>query len=181
MVQELDLSIRELEIKDISFIADYWLLSPSEHLESMGVDLNKVPTKTGLINYLKSQIATPNDKKESFALIWEVGGVPIGHSNVNELVFGQTGKMHLHIWSQEYRKKGIGLTLLKMSLPFYFNELKLEELICEPFASNLAPNKTLNKIGFKFIKKYRTTPGSLNFEQEVNQWSLSKKDFLKLN
>ena len=79
------------------------------------------------------------------------------------------------------RRKGIGLELLKMSIPYYFKQLNLKELICEPFADNPAPNKTLGKIGFEFIKKYRTVPGSLNFEQEVNQWRLTKEDYLKLN
>ncbi len=34
------------------------------------------------------------------------------------------------------------------------------------------PNWTLPKIGFCLVKTYTTTPGFLNFEQEVNQWEM---------
>ena len=44
----------------------------------------------------------------------------------------------------------------------------LENLYCEPYALNLAPNGTLLKLGFKLVKQYETTPGSINFYQKVN-------------
>lgn len=81
--------------------------------------------------------------------------------------------MHLHLWNTNTRQKGIGTKLVKKSLPFFFNNLKLQTLYCEPYVLNIAPNKTLEKVGFKFDKKYITTPGSINFEQEVNRWFMS--------
>jgi RimJ/RimL family protein N-acetyltransferase len=174
---KLDLSVRVLEIKDISSIADYWLLSSPKYLKSLGVDLTKVPSRDALTDYLTNQIKAVIEEKKSYALVWELNGKAIGHSNVNELKYGETAKMHLHLWNQEFRNIGIGFELLKMSIPFYFNELRLKELICEPFADNPAPNKTLSKLGFKFITKHTIIPGSLNFEQEVNQWRLIREDF----
>jgi RimJ/RimL family protein N-acetyltransferase len=88
--------------------------------------------------------------------------------------------MHLHLWKSKNRKKGIGTELVRKSIPFYFENFKIEKLICEPYALNPAPNKTLEKIGFEFIKKYRTIPGSLNFEQDVNRWELTKEKFESL-
>jgi len=41
--------------------------------------------------------------------------------------------------------------------------------------------KVLKKIGFTFVKKHTTIPGSLNFEQEVNRWKLTKEMFKKIN
>ena len=72
----------------------------------------------------------------------------------------------------------MGRQLVKLSLPFFFNLLHLERIWCEPYALNPAPNRTLEKVGFSFVKRYTTIPGSLNFEQEVNRWVLEREDFL---
>jgi len=172
---ELDaLNVRVIEDRDISKIADYWLLSDPEFMVSMGVDLDKLPSREGLSNMLRQQIETPIEEKMAYALIWELNGKAIGHSNVNGIEFGKQATMHLHLWNSNERRKGMGTELLKKSLPFYFNDLKLKTLWCEPYALNPAPNKTLEKVGFTFIKRYTTVPGSLNFEQEVNQWRMDK-------
>jgi hypothetical protein len=42
---------------------------------------------------------------------------------------------------------------------------------------NPAPNKTLEKIGFTFIKSHTCVPGYLNFEQEVNRWEMTHETF----
>lgn len=85
--------------------------------------------------------------------------------------------MHLHMWDRSNRKKGLGTELLRTSIPFFFENLKLKTLWCEPFAKNPAPNHTLLKIGFKFIKKYETTPGPINLLQEVCQYKMTKNRF----
>jgi len=77
------------------------------------------------------------------------------------------------------RKQGLGEQLVKKSLPFYFNNLNLKTLICQPLATNQAPNKTLEKVGFKFVKKHTTIPGLLNYLQEVNMWQLTLQNFNK--
>jgi len=164
------LSVRELQVEDIPHIIDYWLKSDDEYLISLGVDLKRLPTRDGMTNFLTNQISTPFKEKMSYALIWCLDGEAIGQ---------QSAKMHLHLWNTENRHKGIGTFLIKKSLPFFFENLKLKELWSEPYALNPAPNKTLEKIGFEFQKKYTTIPGSINFEQEVNQWKLTKEQFKK--
>ena len=181
MNESTKISVREIESRDIDLIADYWLKSDSEFLVSMGVDLDKLPTREGLTKMLTEQINSPIDNKKSFALIWELNGKQFGHSNVNEIEFGKQATMHLHLWHSDNRKKGMGTELVKKSIPFYFEKLKLETLFCEPYSLNPAANKTLKKVGFEFEKKYKTIPGSLNFEQEVNRWKLTKIKYEKLN
>ena len=85
--------------------------------------------------------------------------------------------MHLHLWDSTLRRKGIGTELVKKSVAVFFEKLKLERLICEPYALNPAPTKTLERVGFTFEKEYETTPGSLSFRQKVNRWKLDKLDF----
>lgn len=174
------LKVRDLTIEDIGLIANYWLNSDEDHLTGMGVDLNKLPTRNGLTKMLTDQINLPDSEKESMALVVELNGKPIGHCNVNGITYGEDATLHLHLWNSNNRKQGIGTTMVLKSLTVFFDKLKLKTIWCEPFALNPAPNKTLLNIGFKFIKRYKTIPGSLNFEQEVNRYKLTKEQFEKL-
>ncbi len=173
MEYRTELRVRELESVDIDLIMDYWFSADKEYLEQMGADINKLPSKIQFRKMLLEQLKLPLPEKKSYALIWELNGKPIGHSNVNNIKYGRQATMHLHLWEVGNRKRGLGTELIKKSLSFYFGNLKIKTLICEPYALNTAPNKTLNNVGFDFIKKYRTFPGSLNFEQEVNRWELT--------
>lgn len=172
-------TVREIELRDLDLLADYWLKSDADFLINMGVDLNKLPTRKMLINMLSEQLNLSYDEKKSYALIWEHNGGQIGHSNVNNIKFGKEATMHLHIWNQKNRMKGIGVELINESLKYYFNKLQLKKIICEPYALNPGPNRTLEKVGFHFVKEYETIPGSLNFLQYVNRWELSKENYLK--
>jgi len=171
------LNVREMRITDISLIADYWFLSDPDFLVRMGVDLKKMPVRKDFEEMLEQQINTRMEEKAAYALIWEAGNLPVGHSNINNIIFGNVANMHLHLWKPEFRRKGIGTTLVRKSLSSYFNNFHLKQLICEPRAINLAPNKTLEKAGFTFEKTYLTIPGKINFEQEVNRWVLTKLQF----
>jgi len=168
------LHVRELEQKDIALIADYWFNADDDYLTGMGVDTNLMPTREQFIAKLQEQLALPYLQKRAYALIWEFNGEPIGHSNLNPVTYGEEGSMHLHIWSSGIRKRGHGQEFIRLSLPFYFENMALEKITCEPYALNPAPNKLLSKAGFTFIKEYVTRPGAITFEQPVNRWEILK-------
>ena len=146
----------------------------------MGVDIQKQPDRKGLTHMLLEQIQTAYKDKAAYATIWQQGEEAIGHCNVNGIKYGEQAFVHLHIWASELRQKGMGEILVKKSLPYFFENLALKNLFCQPYAKNPSPNKTLEKIGFEFVKTYRTIPGSLNFEQEVNMWVLTKEKYQKI-
>ena len=143
----------------------------------MGVDVTKLPTKVEWINILSEQLHQSYKEKKSYCIIWQVNGKQVGHSNVNRIIFGQDAFMHLHIWTHEIRRKGYGEKFIKKTLPYFFDNLHLKKLYCEPYALNAAPNNTLKKVGFEFVKEYVTIPGWLNFEQPVNLWELTNENF----
>jgi hypothetical protein len=63
---------------------------------------------------------------------------------------------------------------VRQSVEIYFQLLALERLLCEPNAFNMAPNRTLQKAGFQYVKTHMTVPGPLNFHQAVTQWVVEK-------
>ena len=44
-MSELILSVREIQEQDIEPITNYWLSSSPAFMQSMGVDINKIPNK----------------------------------------------------------------------------------------------------------------------------------------
>jgi len=174
------LSVRELNRNDVDFIIDYWLNASEAFLLGMGADIAKVLSRKDWEKLLAEQLSQPYHEKKSYCIIWLLNNEPVGHSNVNKIKFGEEAYMHLHLWKADERQKGMGAALVKMSLPFFFSNLQLKKLHCEPYALNPAPNKTLEKIGFHFIKEHITIPGMLNFEQPVKLWELSVDHYNKL-
>lgn len=174
------MTVREMIKSDISLIINYWLNSDEAHLSGMGVDVSKLPTEEQFLTYLSAQLELPIDEKQSYCVIWEKDGIPVGHSNTRPTVFGQDASMHLHLWEKESRSRGLGYQFIKLTLPYYFNNLQLKYLYCEPYALNPAPNKTIEKAGFELEREQITVPGAFNFEQATKRWCMSHEKFERL-
>ena len=168
------LSARELEHGDIERIADYWTTASRELLRAMGVDPAKLPRRGEFVAMLEHQLDLPLEERQAYGTIWEVDGEPVGHCNVNRIVFGREAYMHLHLWHEGRRHRGLGPQLIRCSLPWFFSRLELEDLYCEPYALNAAPNRALEKAGFDFVQEYTTIPGTINFVQRVRRWHMSR-------
>jgi RimJ/RimL family protein N-acetyltransferase len=179
-MEQPHLTVRAMQHHDIDRIVQYWMNSDPAFLQSMGVDLNKLPTREQFTNMLAGQLELPVADKRSFCIIWEVDGKAAGHCNTNPTVFGKEAFMHLHLWNSTTRQNGLGYRLVQMTLPLFFEQLLLRTLYCEPYALNTAPNKTLEKLGFQLEKEYTTIPGPLNFEQPVKRWYMSRERFEQL-
>lgn len=173
----MNLSVREMEKSDIKLIVDYFINADSEFLKAMGADKSKLPKRSEWIKKLNREFEKPNEQKEFYYIIWLLDNQPTGHSNINNIDFGQTATMHLHLWKSDSRKSGLGFEFLNRTIPLYFKNFNLENLICEPYSKNIAPNKILKKVGFEFIREYETIPGWINFLQTVNSYEMTKERF----
>ena len=176
MKQE-ELSVRPWQIEDFESIIDYFLQSGRGFLFNMRIDISKLPSRNDWLKIMSSDFCRVPEKKQFYYIMWLLDGKAIGHSNINKIVFGEEAYMHLHVWDESKREKGIGLTFLKKTLPHYFNTFHLKALYCEPYALNPAPNKALEKLGFDFIKSYDTMPGWINLYQTVNRWCMTEEKF----
>lgn len=140
----------------------------------MGVDLNKMPGREQWMQLLQEQLNASYEQKHSYCMIREADGKPIGQSNVNRIIFGEEAYMHLHIWYASTRRMRLGSELIKMALPYFFKNLQLKKICCEPYPLNPAPNKSLARAGFESTREYITVPGALNFEQPVYHWEINR-------
>ena len=172
-------NIRELGAKDVDPIIRYFLQADHGFLREMGVEPKKLPHADDWRSLMLEDLDRSRPHKKFYYLIWELEGCPVGHSNINKIIFGNEAYLHLHLWEPGKRRSGYGTDFVRESICRYFENFDLQKLFCEPSAMNPAPNRTLAKIGFELVKKYDTTPGWINFHQTVNRWVLSKEKWLQ--
>ena len=107
-------------------------------------------------------------------LMWLSDDRPVGFSSSDKIVYGEQANMHLHVVDPARRSSGVGSTAVRQTIGLYFRALALKRLFCEPNTFNVAPNRTLQSVGFRYVKTHMTVPGPLNYHQAVTRWVYEK-------
>lgn len=175
----MSIEVREATSAEVPLIEQYWASRTDEELIKMGVDIEKFRNvDMGLL--IQKDLEVPYEQKGTYYLICFLHGNPVGHTNVGKIAFGEEAFMHLHIWHPEKRRSGVGRTMIFQALKFYFDNLQLKRVLCEPNAFNEAPNKTLLKVGFTFLFQHECVPGFINFFQPVNRYEMTREQYQHL-
>ena len=169
-----NLKVREITVAEHMLVADYWSNASDSYLLALGVDKSKMPARKAWIEALAAQCAQSLSRRHNFYLGWERDGDLVGHSNVSPFEYGKSGMIHMHVWDEANRGQGIAKICLAETMKMFFDILKLEMIVCEPYKQNRGPNKTLQSLGFRSVKCYWTTPGPFNLKQEVNRYEIFK-------
>lgn len=168
------LMAREMTVAETDLVIDYFHNSTPEYLETLGVDPSRMPDRKSWRERLAHEVARPVEQRAAIVVIWLSDDRPIGFSTSDKIRFGEQANMHLHVTDPERRNQGVGVECVRRSVDIYFERLKLKRLFCEPNAFNVAPNRTLQKAGFKYLKTHMTVPGPLNFHQAVTRWVIER-------
>jgi len=168
----MELTVRQMRLDEVDIRIDYFLDADITALETMGVDPAKLPSREAWRKIYEEDYSRPIEQRASMQLLWLERGKPIGFSSADVLEFGSHANMHLHILNKDMRRTGRGAECVRQSAVIYFSMLRLNRLYCQPNAFNIAPNRALQKAGFRYVKTYETTPGPLNSHQAVTQWEL---------
>lgn len=153
-------------------MVDYFLGADPAFLRGMGVDPGKLPKREAWLKSALRDHERSDRDRQRFYLAWIHRGALVGHSSLNQVMIGEEAFIHLHLWVGGLRMHGLGTQFFRASATQFMRALQLKRIWCEPYAENPAPNRVLLKSGFRFVKKYRTVPGDINFEQDVNQYAL---------
>jgi RimJ/RimL family protein N-acetyltransferase len=170
----MTLTVREMKDSEIDLIIDYFVNSTPEHLENLGVDPTRLPTPESWRERFRREHARLIEQRTWIGVIWLLDDQPIGFSTTDKIAYAEQANMHLHVIDPERRNRGYGVECVRRSVDNYFERLKLKRLFCEPNAFNVAPNRTLQKAGFKYLKTYMTVPGPLNYHQAVTRWVIER-------
>jgi RimJ/RimL family protein N-acetyltransferase len=168
----MSLVIREMAVDEVDLVIGYFHDSTPEHLEILGVDPTRLPTRQDWRAWYVAEYRKPIQERSTLLVIWELEGAVVGFSTADKIVYGEQAHMHLHIVDPQRRGSGVGAACVRETAGLYFNALALSRLYCEPNAFNVAPNRTLQSAGFRYVKTYNTVPGPLNYHQAVTRWVL---------
>jgi RimJ/RimL family protein N-acetyltransferase len=163
-----------MKLSEVRLVVDYFHRSTPEHLELLGVDPTRLPKEADWHERFRHDYSLPVEQRQSLFLIWLLDEATIGFSSCNKIVFGNRANMHLHVTDPGRRRQGLGAACVKQSVELYFETLRLKSLFCEPNAFNVAPNRALQKAGFKYLKTHMTVPGPLNYHQAVTCWVIER-------
>jgi RimJ/RimL family protein N-acetyltransferase len=171
----LSLLIREMTLEEVGLVINYFHGATPEHLETLGVDPTRLPSRSDWRARYVAEYCKPTPERSTLLVIWNLDERPVGFSTSEKIVYGEQAHMHLHIVDPQLRGSGVGSASLPDTIAFYFRRLKLKRLFCEPNAFNVGPNRTLQKVGFRYVKTYKTVPGPLNYHQSVNRWVFDER------
>jgi RimJ/RimL family protein N-acetyltransferase len=166
------LAVRPFNESDYAAMVDYFLGSEPLFLMGMGVDTRKMPRREEWLRDLLRDHQKADAQRERFYLAWSCDGDLVGHSSINEIELGKDAHFHLHLWRAELRGAGLGTQFVRLSAAYYMARFGFKRLVCEPYSHNPAPIRAVAKAGFRFVKRYRTVPTAISFEQDVDHYEL---------
>lgn len=164
------IDVRLMKLEESHLVVDYFHGASPEHLELLGVDPTRLPSPSAWQERLQSELARPLENRSYLLTIWLEDRQPVGFSTADKIAFGKHAYMHLHVTDPGRRGQGLGVACVKQSAAIYFDVLGIKQLYCEPNALNVAPNRALQRAGFKYLKTHMTVPGPLNYHQAVTRW-----------
>ena len=170
----MHLTVRPFEsAREYRGMIDYFLGGDEDFLRTMGVDTAALPSRKDWLEAVLADHERPDLDKNRFYLAWLCDSEQVGHSSISHIQPRKIAHVHLHLWRTRLRRSGLGLQFLARSLDLYFDRFELESIASEPFADNPAPNRALEKLGFRLVKRYRTVPTSIALEQDVHRWQIT--------
>jgi len=160
---------------EVHLRVDYFHDASDDYLAALGVDRARLPSRTDWQESMRSDLSRPVCERSMHFLVWELEGRVVGFSTADRIVAGDEAFMHLHILDPGRRRGGLGARFVRLSGEEYIRVLRLERVFSEPNALNVAPNRALQRAGFRYVLSRRCTPSPINFLQVVTRWVLERE------
>jgi RimJ/RimL family protein N-acetyltransferase len=163
-----------MRLSEVGIRIGYFHDASDEYLRMLGVDRSLLPTREAWQSFYEEDCSRPIRDRINYSLLWERDGRMVGFSSTDRITFGNEAFMHLHVVEAELRSSGLGTQFVMLSAQAYFKVLELRRLFCEPNALNVAPNRTLQRAGFRYLFTHESQPSPINFPQLTTRWVLDR-------
>jgi RimJ/RimL family protein N-acetyltransferase len=171
---EARLSVREMRLDEAEIRIAYFHDASDEYLQTLGIDPGLLLSRTAWREFYETDHARPLAQRESYTLMWELDERIVGFSSLDRITFGEQAFMHLHIIESSHRRAGMGTEFVKLSAATFLRVFELPRLYCQPNAFNVAPNRTLQRAGFRYAFTRQMQPSAINFPQPITRWVLER-------
>jgi RimJ/RimL family protein N-acetyltransferase len=159
-----------MELTDFALRVAYFHEATDEHLARLGVDRSRLPDPEEWQARFAANLALPLEERSEYGVMWELDAALVGFSTTDQIEFGLEAHMHLHIVHPERRAGGLGTRFVLLTAAHYCDVLQLDSLYCEPNAFNAAPNRTLQRAGFRYVRSRQCRPAPINTYQTTTIW-----------
>ena len=136
--------LRDLAPVDLSMISDYWLLSPVEYLDFMGVDRQRLGSSEDIRRRFVDAIRTGDPSQSAIALAITLDDRLVGYTLLNRYT-EEVNYSHWHIVVANLRGKGLSTALYPYRIKTYFDIAPMSQLIHQTRTRNLGVNRMLDR------------------------------------
>ncbi|MGI9114476.1 MAG: GNAT family N-acetyltransferase [Chthoniobacterales bacterium] len=164
------LSVRRFSREDIDGFVTYFTCLSQDECARMGIGPARIPSPEKIRVDVEPIVASP--APTTFILSWCIEGEAIGHSSLKDIIPGESGTMHLHMWRIDLRGHGYGPRLFCLSALDFYDRFNLKRIICEPKSDNPTPNRMLQKVGFPLVLTHFAASSELTPPCEVNRYEI---------
>lgn len=151
-------------------MVSYWCDATDQQLAKMGADATKRPSPERIAQGVMASYAP--GVRHAYS-IWEVDGRAIGYACLKDIEPGHSGSIHLHVWEPSARGQGHGAGLFCRSVVQFYEDFGLRSMICEPSATNPAPNRMLARIGFPLVESRFGRSSDLSAVTQLNRYDIA--------
>lgn len=136
--------LRDLSSADLPAIVEYWLLSPVEYLDFMGVDRRLLGSSEDIHRRFMNAIRTGHPSQSSIAFAITLEERFVGYTLLNRYS-DEINYSHWHIIVSNLRGKGLSTALYPYRIKAYFDAVPILQLIHQTRTRNLGVNRMLDK------------------------------------
>ncbi|MCK4176482.1 GNAT family N-acetyltransferase [Aciditerrimonas ferrireducens] len=162
--------VRPMTLEEAPLRIDYFLGASDDYLRLLGVDRAKLPTREAWLARYEDDLAKAPQERDTYSIVWLLGERIVGFSTADRIQPGQEAFLHLHVLDPGRRRQGLGSRFVRLSAEHYREVLGVPRLYSQPNALNVAPNRALQRAGFRYLWTKECVPGPINFRQAVTRW-----------
>ena len=166
------LRVREMRLDEVGMRINYFHDASDEFLKLLGIERARLLSREAWHEFYEADFARPIRDRENYLLAWEQDGEVVGMAIADQFTYGEHSVMHLHILPEGRRRSGLGSEFVRLSAAHLIEVLQLKRLYCQPNAFNVAPNRTLQRAGFRYEFTKVLAPRPTDLPQPLTRWVL---------
>jgi RimJ/RimL family protein N-acetyltransferase len=167
--------LRDLTSADLPAIIDYWLLSPAENLDFMGINRQLLGSSEDIHTRFGNAIRTGDPSQSAIALAITLEERLIGYTLLNRHS-EDVNYSHWHIIVPGLRGRGLSTALYPYRIKAYFDLAPISRLIYQTRTRNLGVNRMLDKFIMISETKFIEKPDGVASPGEFHVRFVSRED-----
>lgn len=173
------LIIRPFILNDLSEC--YELMQDEELFNYLDWKVTSIEIFKGTFNWWIDLYETnfDDDFKYNFAIFLKDNNAFIGWGGFGAIDCFYPENEIYYLVGKEYWKKGYATEMMNALLDYYFNTIGMNKIIALAKPENIASNRVIQKLGFKFQYFVHGLPQEFDFYNGEPYYSLTKEEYLQ--